>query len=811
MFQRIVLAIALFFFSHVNALEGDPTEFYGLRIRGEHESTLPLVSQDVDVRIHGSLAIVKLSQKYRNPFSKNIETEYLFPKSEKSTLYKLEATYDNVTIRGKILEKEQAKEEYEINKEKGCTVAYAEIVGELHDVMKVKIGNLRPEAEILVSFSYIEPLRVELNSFWSFIFYSTLTPRYTPARQAVNAPDITTQHSTAFKMNSSISVTVYSNSPITHLRSTSHPIQANYSTNRSEVAFKIESSDSSSSLFDRDFILYFRNDEVFKPQVYLAKHPRFEGDYVAYLSFFPAFNSFNADEVMRFLAKESKIDLYRASIDQDIASSKGDFVFIVDRSGSMHGARVENMKKALAGFLDVLPVDSYFNVISFGSATERMFHTSQKTTKESIKAAKTQIKTFEANFGGTEILTPIVEATEQLAEIKGYPRKVFLLTDGDVTNSDSIIKYVKKSSGRFRYCSVGIGNGISPYLITRIGEFGKCGHEFVKDDEDLGEKAKKLLHNSISHFLEDIIITVDYAHASTIVETIPSLDEMPPVLKNEPFELWMKLNLSKIAPEENTRISVSYFNSYTNSLENQIVDLRLSNSMTNEAFHKMYTSKKISKLEDSKYDMSYLKDKIVELSLKYQVLSDQTAFLCVVTDPLEEIREEPPMTIKIPNIQSHDYENAAFSHIKHRTVRLYDGLHLQAESYIPESYVHDNLVDEEFWTTLTVEIVNSQDSIIINTQELQSTSSGSHQGPTKEAEEQAPNKNDDNTKERQDSSPSISSEASPDKTMYYDPSATTKNLIEPSSGPMPGKGSSGIWSCPSLSWLLIMILCVVLN
>ena len=537
-------------------------------------------------------------------------------------------------------------------------MAYAEIVGELHDVMKVKIGNLRPEAEILVSFSYIEPLRVELNSLWSFTFYSTLTPRYTSPSYPVNAPEIKTKPLDSFKMSSSINVAVSSNSPITHLRSTSHEGLVNYSPDRTEATLKMQSNENSPSLFDRDFVLYFRNEEVFKPQVYLAKHPKFERDYVAYLSFFPAFNSFNPEEVLGFLAQESRVDLYRASIDQDIASSKGEFVFIVDRSGSMHGARVENMKKALADFLDVLPVDSYFNVISFGSATERMFHTSQKTSKESIQLAKAKIKGFSANFGGTEILTPIVEATEQLAEIRGYPRKVFLLTDGDVTNADSILKYVKKSAIRFRYCSVGIGNGISPYLITRIGEFGKCGHEFVKDDEDLGEKAKKLLHNSISQFLEDVKITIDHDHVSTVVETIPSLHETPRVLKNEPFELWMKLDLSKLPLGENVRVTISYFNSYTKEVESQAVDLQLSDSMTNEAFHKLYTSKKISKLEDAKSSINYntreLNAKIVDLSVKYQVLSEQTAFLCVVTDEVHD-EDKGSMKINIPNIQSHDY------------------------------------------------------------------------------------------------------------------------------------------------------------
>ena len=66
--------VAVCIFTQVIALQRDSTKFYGLRIQGEHESALPLVSQDVDVKIHGSMAVVKLTQKYRNPFSKNIET-----------------------------------------------------------------------------------------------------------------------------------------------------------------------------------------------------------------------------------------------------------------------------------------------------------------------------------------------------------------------------------------------------------------------------------------------------------------------------------------------------------------------------------------------------------------------------------------------------------------------------------------------------------------------------------------------------------------------------------------------------------------
>jgi uncharacterized protein with von Willebrand factor type A (vWA) domain len=46
---------------------------------------------------------------------------------------------------------------------------------------------------------------------------------------------------------------------------------------------------------------------------------------------------------------------------------KNFFIFIVDRSGSMSGSKMETTKQALTLFLQSLPPDSFFEIISFGS------------------------------------------------------------------------------------------------------------------------------------------------------------------------------------------------------------------------------------------------------------------------------------------------------------------------------------------------------------------------------------------------------------------------------------------------------------
>ena len=59
---------------------------------------------------------------------------------------------------------------------------------------------------------------------------------------------------------------------------------------------------------------------------------------------------------------------------------KGNYIFFLDRSGSMGGQRIKKAKEALLLFLKSLPEDSYFNVISFGQSSRKVFEKSRRYT-----------------------------------------------------------------------------------------------------------------------------------------------------------------------------------------------------------------------------------------------------------------------------------------------------------------------------------------------------------------------------------------------------------------------------------------------
>lgn len=84
------------------------------------------------------------------------------------------------------------------------------------------------------------------------------------------------------------------------------------------------------------------------------------------LSFIPKFCDLNITDAYKSYLEQKPYET-------DIEKVKGDFVFLLDRSGSMGGTRITKAKEALVLFLKSLPEDSYFNVFSFGNNYTSIF------------------------------------------------------------------------------------------------------------------------------------------------------------------------------------------------------------------------------------------------------------------------------------------------------------------------------------------------------------------------------------------------------------------------------------------------------
>jgi hypothetical protein len=117
------------------------------------------------------------------------------------------------------------------------------------------------------------------------------------------------------------------------------------------------------SLPNKDFIFLFTTESFHLPSYVMGKTDM--GSTVM-LSLIPKFCSLGINDAY-------KAEIEGRSYEPDMTAAKGDYVFLLDRSGSMKGTRIEKAKEALTLFLKSLPEDSFFNVISFGSSREKAF------------------------------------------------------------------------------------------------------------------------------------------------------------------------------------------------------------------------------------------------------------------------------------------------------------------------------------------------------------------------------------------------------------------------------------------------------
>jgi len=213
---------------------------------------------------------------------------------------------------------------------------------------------------------------------------------------------------------------------------------------------------------------------------------------------------------------------------QSQETMKKSIVFVLDTSGSMEGAKIEQAKNALRFFLQSLAPEDRFDVVPFATEPEPFFGERVPASGERIAEALARVGGLTA-AGGTNIDGALAAALAGPGELAGRVPIVVFLTDGEPTvgetGPDAILAAVKASNAaRARVFVFGVGAQVNTYLLDTLAGQNGGARDYVRENERIDEKTRALFAKLAHPVMTDLALTVDGLTPTKLVpSTLPDL------------------------------------------------------------------------------------------------------------------------------------------------------------------------------------------------------------------------------------------------------------------------------------------------
>ncbi|MCJ8744186.1 hypothetical protein PDJAM_G00115580 [Pangasius djambal] len=264
----------------------------------------------------------------------------------------------------------------------------------------------------------------------------------------------------------------------------------------------------------------------------------------------------------------------------DIQQIPKNVVFIIDRSSSMHGRKIDQTRTAMLKILGDLAQDDYFGLIIFDSEVDVWKAELLQATERNVEQAKGFVKKIN-DRGATDINAAVLKGVDM---IKRYPREgsasiLILLTDGDPTtgtnwfptgetNTERIQTNIKKAiGGKFPLYCLGFGFDVNFDFLEKMAleNDGVARRIYEDSDADLqlqtsfrqyynGSEivvAGQITDNSLETFQTEVIAiskntNITYQDSASTKDIIDVLPEH----ENFTQRLWAYLTVKQLLEKE---------------------------------------------------------------------------------------------------------------------------------------------------------------------------------------------------------------------------------------------------------------------
>src|SRR3954452_3698119 len=549
----------------------------------------PAVKSEVSITVTGPIVRTTVKQTFHNTTGRCVEGMYVYSLPELSAVDMLKMTIGSRVIVGEIREREQARKEFEQAKSEGRKAALVE--QQRPNAFTTSVSSVMPDEDAVIEIAYQEMARYD-NGEYRLRFPMVVAPRYTPAR--------TFAASVAAKLPFTPSGSNNNGGTI----ALSVDLQPGYSVRNIASAQQVKSqtlrnrhyrvtADSSTLESGHDLELSWQPDLGTNPDATVLTEKLGEETYALIMVTPPA---------------HSAVRLPRETI------------FIIDSSGSMEGASMQQAKAALLLALDDLKSGDKFNIIDFDSTARPLFSDSKFADASSIAQAKEFVDTIKAD-GGTEMLAALQLAIpERPSTPSGTVRQVIFMTDGQVSNEQELFTFIHSRLGESRLFTVGIGAAPNSHFMRNAARFGRGTFTYIGDVQQVQERMSELFAKLDAPVMTSINVHSSDATAESWPERVPDL------YRGEPLVVAMRVH--------DTNAKITLHGSIGNDPWTK--ELTLPAPGTSEGIARLWGREKIESLMDhitGGDDPHGVEAAVIAVALQHHLVSQYTSLVAIDQTP----------------------------------------------------------------------------------------------------------------------------------------------------------------------------------
>lgn len=584
-----------------------------LVVPGEVASPLPLKRTTVTGQITGAVASITVTQHFGNPSPAPIDLEYLFPLPHEAAVVDYQITIGERIIKAEIKEAQAARQKYLEAVSQGQRASLLE--QRRPNLFSIQIGNVQPGETIITELHYDERLKYR-DGEYEFVFPLGITPRYhrpgTTVEEArgVSAP-VTLDETDVAPIE--ITLSLLPGLPIEPPVSRSHPIQVTPRGQDFDLCL------AERTIPNKDFVLRYK---VSADLVRTAWWSSLDGD-----------------------LETALILLLPPRFDAALQPAAREFIFVIDRSGSMQGKPIEQAKNALRACIRALNESDTFTIQAFDNEIEWFNPRTLPITQDNVTAADRWLDEVRGR-GGTEIV-PAIEAALKLSADSDRVRFVVFLTDGAVSAEEDSLRQINRHRGKARVFSFGIGPSVNRYLLAKMAQMGRGTAEFLGLNDDI-EAAITRFQDRVSYpALQDIRLEWQGAESW---DTYP--DVLPDLYIGEPLEIVTRLK----RPARGSKAATLKL---SGTLQGKKLEMKMDLPPAVEArpaLRRLWARARIEALLGQEPSLSEkAREQIIALSLEHRVMTVYTSFVAVDSEITSRRDDTQRVKVAVPLPEGLDF------------------------------------------------------------------------------------------------------------------------------------------------------------